>query len=92
MRRLCGHDLYYTLVKSSFQMSDKCKDVKSGELPHFVSFVHHVDLRSRVFPRFFFFAASPASSPKFQRDGVIRELSAVDMNVEEKREGKRKNT
>lgn len=40
----------------------------------------------------FFFAASPASSPKFQRDGVIRELSAVDMNVEEKREGKRKNT
>lgn len=92
MRRLCGHDLYDTLVKSSFQMSDKCKDVKSGELPHFVSFVHHVDLRSRVFPRFFFFAASPASSPKFQRDGVIRELSAVDMNVEEKRGGKRKNT
>lgn len=40
----------------------------------------------------FFFAASPASSSKFQRDGVIRELSAVDMNVEEKREGKRKNT
>lgn len=91
MRRLCGHDLYDTLVKSSFQMSDKCKDVKSGELPHFVSFVHHVDLRSRVFPRFFF-AASPASSPKFQRDGVIRELSAVGVNVEEKREGKRKNT
>lgn len=91
MRRLCGHDLYDTLVKSSFQMSDKCKDVKSGELPHFVSFVHHVDLWSRVFPCVFF-AASPASSSKFQRDGVIRELSAVDMNVEEKREGKRKNT
>ena len=71
-------------------MSDKWKDVKSGELPHFVSFVHHLDLRSRVFPRFFFFfATSPASSPKFQRDGVIPELSAVDMSVEEKGEEKK---
>lgn len=48
------------------------KEVKTGGLPHSVSFVCHLDLRSRV-------------SPTFQSGGVMCELYILNVNEEGKK-------
>lgn len=67
--------------KDSFQMSRQVeKEVKSGELPQLVlsPILIYDPMSSPAF------ATSSASSPEFQKDGVISGLSILDMNVEGK--------
>lgn len=87
--RLLSLCVFFRRLKPSNYIKEKdsrCltngREVKSGELPQLVSFVYPLDLRSHVFPRFCNFSSF---LPKFQRDGVICELSILDMNVEEKK-------